>query len=168
MFLQTTLASSYNIVGLFQFKVKSISVDLNLNTDSTQMAQFKKKTIHEVACWFQCWKNLSLTLPLLLKLSWKILEPWFVPWSFFLLHLLCISINLPCNTVVMSWLVLLVATWNCWISYKNGCAGLLVLLLLLHFKVLCWENLSRCSTKLISVCKKLPLALDCQQSKYSQ
>ena len=30
-----------------------------------------------------------------------------------------------------------------------------------------WENLSRCSTKLIHLCKKLPLALDCRQSKYS-
>ena len=33
-----------------------------------------------------------------------------------------------------------------------------------------WENLSGCSTKLIHVCKKLPLALDCGQgnifSKY--
>ena len=34
------------------------------------------------------------------------------------------------NTVAMSWLVVLVATWNCWISYKNGIAGLLVFLLL--------------------------------------
>ena len=34
------------------------------------------------------------------------------------------------NTVVMSRLVLLVVTWNCWISYKNGYAGLLVLNLL--------------------------------------
>ena len=37
--------------------------------------------------------------------------------SFFLLRLLCIPINLPYghawNTVVMSRLVLLVATWNC-------------------------------------------------------
>ena len=31
------------------------------------------------------------------------------------------------NTIIMSGLVLLVATWNCWISYKNGYAGLLVL-----------------------------------------
>ena len=31
-----------------------------------------------------------------------------------------------------------------------------------------WENLSRCSTKLIHVCKKLPLELDCRRSKYSQ
>ena len=39
------------------------------------------------------------------------------PISFFLLRLLCISINLPhdhaWNTVVMSWLVLLVASGNC-------------------------------------------------------
>ena len=49
-------------------------------------------------------------------------------------RLLCISINLPYNyvwnTVVMSGLLLLVATWNCWISYRNGYAGLLVLHLL--------------------------------------
>ena len=30
-----------------------------------------------------------------------------------------------------------------------------------------WENLSRC-TKLIHVYKKLPVAMDCGQSKYSQ
>ena len=34
------------------------------------------------------------------------------------------------NTVVMSGLVLLLATWSCWISYKNGYTGLLVLYLL--------------------------------------
>ena len=38
----------------------------------------------------------------------------------FLLRLLCISINLPYghawNTSVMSGLVVLVASWNCWIS----------------------------------------------------
>ena len=54
--------------------------------------------------------------------------------SFFLLRLFCISVNLPYhhtwNTVVMSGLLLLVATWNCWISYKNGYARLLVLHLL--------------------------------------
>ena len=45
-----------------------------------------------------------------------------------------ISINLPYghawNTVVMSGLVLLVATWNCWISCKNSYTRLLVLHLL--------------------------------------
>ena len=44
------------------------------------------------------------------------------------------SISLPYgyvwNTVVMSGMVLLVATWNCWISYRNGYVGLLVLHLL--------------------------------------
>ena len=48
--------------------------------------------------------------------------------------LYCISINLPYspvwNTAVRSGLLLVVATWNCWISYKNGYAGLLVLHLL--------------------------------------
>ena len=34
-------------------------------------------------------------------------------------------------TVVMSGLVLLVATWNCWTSYKSGYVGLLVLHLLI-------------------------------------
>ena len=45
-----------------------------------------------------------------------------------------ISINLPYghvwNTAIMSGLVLLVATWNCWISYRNRYVGLLVLHLL--------------------------------------
>ena len=39
--------------------------------------------------------------------------------------------NLPCdhtwNTVAMSELVLLVATWNCWISYRSRYVGLLIL-----------------------------------------
>ena len=47
------------------------------------------------------------------------------------MRLLCISINLAYgnvwNTVVMSGLVLLFANWNCWISYRNEFAGLLVL-----------------------------------------
>ena len=46
----------------------------------------------------------ALTLSLLLRLPPRKLEPWFVLWSFFLL-------------------VLLVATWNCWITYKNGYEG---------------------------------------------
>ena len=50
------------------------------------------------------------------------------------LRLLCTSINLPYghvwNTAVMSGLMLLVAIWNCWISYRNRYVGLLVLHLL--------------------------------------
>ena len=68
------------------------------------------------------------------KTASKKLEPWFALSNLFLLRLLCISINLPYdhawNIVVMSGLVLLLATWNCWIRYKNGYAGLLALLLL--------------------------------------
>ena len=75
-----------------------------------------------------------LALSLLLKLPPVKLEPWFVIWNFFLLRLPCIPINLPygClwNIVVMSVLVFVVATWNCWISCRNEYAGLLVLHLL--------------------------------------
>ena len=49
----------------------------------------------------------------------------------FLLRLFCISINQPYgyvwNSVVMSRLVLLVTTSNCYISYKNEYVGLLAL-----------------------------------------
>ena len=84
---------------------------------------------------YGCWLSLlnrtaALALYILLKLPPRKLEPWFILRSLSLLRLLVISLNLPCghvwNTVVMSGLVLLVATWNCWISYKNGYRGLLV------------------------------------------
>ena len=72
----------------------------------------------------RCWGWLSLlnwigalTLSLLLKLPPRKLEPWFVLWSFFLLKLLCISINQlyghAWNTVVLSRLLLLAVIWNC-------------------------------------------------------
>ena len=58
----------------------------------------------KVACWFQCWRISSDFV-------------WFVLWSLFLLRLHGICINLlyghAWNTVVMSRLVPLVATWNC-------------------------------------------------------
>ena len=88
----------------------------------------------------RCWGWLALLnclgsyIILLIKVPPRKLKPWFVLWSFFLLRLVCISINLPYsyvwNTVVTSELMSLVATWNCQISYKNGFAGLLVLHLL--------------------------------------
>ena len=73
----------------------------------------------------------ALALFLLLKLRPRK----FVLWSFFPLRLLCIYIKLAYdghawNTIVMSWLVLLVATTNCHISCSIGYAGLLVLHLL--------------------------------------
>ena len=100
------------------------------------------RKIHLLRCWG--WLSVlnwigALTLSLLVKLPPRYLELWLVVWSFLLLRLLSISIRLLyCNvwtTVVISTVVifelrLLVATWNCWIIYKNGYAGLLVLHLL--------------------------------------
>ena len=75
---------------------------------------------HLLKCWgwlFFLNRIEALTLFLLLKLPPRKFKPWFILWSFFLLRLLCISINLPyahaCNTVVTSKLVPLVATRNC-------------------------------------------------------
>ena len=81
---------------------------------------------HLLRCWG--WLSLlnwigALILCLLLNLPPRKLESWFVLWSFFLLRLLCVTINLPYghawNSVVISRLLLLVATWNCWISYMD-------------------------------------------------
>ena len=75
----------------------------------------RKKTSFKMLGWLSLlnWIG-SRRLSLLLKLPPRKLEPWFVLWSFFILRLLCISINLPYghafNTVVMSGLVLLVTT----------------------------------------------------------
>ena len=72
----------------------------------------KWKQVTPISCWG--WLSIlnwiwALTLSLLLKLPPKKLEPWFVLWSFFLLRLLCISINFPYahawNTIVGSGLV---------------------------------------------------------------
>ena len=83
---------------------------------------------------FLSWTG-ALALSLLLQLPPRKLEPSFILWNFFLLRLLCISINLPYahvwNTVVTSGLLPLVATWNCYKSYKSEYAGLLLLHLLL-------------------------------------
>ena len=67
----------------------------------------------------------AITLSLLLELHPKI-GALIHSMKFFLLRLLCISINInqsydtAWNTVIKSGLVLLVATWNFRISYKNG------------------------------------------------
>ena len=95
------------------------------------------------------------------KTASKKLEPWFVLRSFIPLRLLFISINLPyChawNTAVMTELVLLAATRDCYISYKNGYAGLLVLHLLSllspgkcsQLNIFCYRNYSgRCSSEM--------------------
>ena len=99
------------------------------------MGLFSRKN-HLLRCW--SWLSLlhwieALVLFLLLKVYQ---ENWSLD-SFYevsLLRLLYISINLPyshaCNTAVISGLVILVATWNCLISYKRRYAGLLVFPLL--------------------------------------
>ena len=93
---------------------------------------FLKKN-HLLRCW-NCLSLLNWIGGLTLSLLLKPLDSWIVLWSFFLLRLFFISINLPfeltLNTVVMSGLALPVATWICSISYRNGYAALLVLHLL--------------------------------------
>ena len=63
------------------------------------------------------------------------------------LYLYKSTIRLCMNTVVVSWLVLLVATWNSWISYKNRYAGLLVF----HLLPLCRYCFGRCSSELVEL-----------------
>ena len=97
-------------------------------------------------------------------------------WLSLFLRLLCISINLPYdhtwNTLVMSGLVLLVVTQNCWINYKNGYAWLLVLHLLPLFEPLAHQQnvaslslsyryyFGRCSSELVSEQESVHL-MDC-------
>ena len=119
---------------------------VNFSARKTQLVSFDRLTtllllmwkwiglfLKKNHCWI-CWGWLldwgSYMISIAKTASEK-LELWFVLWSFFLLGLLCISINLPYrlawNTVVMSEQVLLVATWNCWRNYKNDYAWLLAL-----------------------------------------
>ena len=104
-------------------KAQLVLVDRSNNTGSIDVkmdGSFLKEKSY--------FKMLGLTFSS--KLDWgssRKLEPWFrfVLGSLFFLRLFCISINLlyrhARNTVVMSWLVLLVTTWNCQIIYKNIC-----------------------------------------------
>ena len=110
-------------------KAQLVLVDRSNNTGSIDVkmdGSFLKEKSY--------FKMLGLTFSS--KLDWgssRKLKPWFrfVLGSLFFLRLFCISINLLYrhvrNTVVMSWLVLLVTTWNCQIIYKNRYAGLLVI-----------------------------------------
>ena len=59
----------------------------------------------------------ALTLSLLLKLPLRKLEPWFVPWSFFLLRFFCTSINLSYRLA-----------WNCCHVWASACNCYLKLL----------------------------------------
>ena len=61
---------------------------------------FRKNHLSRCSVWLSLlhWIG-ALILSLLLNLSPRKLEPWFVLWSFLLLRLLCISINLLCGHV---------------------------------------------------------------------
>ena len=80
------------------------------------MGLFLKKK-HLLRCWgwlsLQRWIG-ALTLSLLRKLPPRKLEPWFILWSFFLLRLLCISINLPYSHV---WNTVVIYVWAGALSY---------------------------------------------------
>ena len=121
-------------------KIQLISSDRSNNTGSIDV-----KMNEPVLERKSSFKMLGLTFSS--KLDWGLLHYLYCQkclqknWSLdsfhefsFSLRLLCSSINLPYdhawNTVVILGLVLLGVTCNCWISYKNGYAGLLVLHLL--------------------------------------
>ena len=106
---------------------------VNLNAEKTQLVLLTSLITLVLSMWkgmglffsknylLKCWGCLSLlkwiwalTLSLLPKLYQRKLESWFILWSFFLLKLPSISVNL-----VMSGMVLLVGSWKCYISYKN-------------------------------------------------
>ena len=118
-------------------KTQFVSLGQSNNTDAIDMKMHG--SVLEENHLLRCWGWLSppnwiraLTLSLLVKLFPKKLE---------LDSLYEVSFSCGCSlslsiyhttmhardTVVTSGLVLLVATWNCWISYKNGYAGLLAL-----------------------------------------
>ena len=98
------------VVGFNSGTTQLVSSDWSSNTGATdvKIGLFLWKN-DLLTCWR--WLFLlnwigALTLSLLLKLPPRELQSWFVLWSFFLLRLLCISINLlyghAWNTVVMS------------------------------------------------------------------
>ena len=77
----------------------------------------KNHTLRWYGCLYLLHWIMAFTLSHLPKLLSRKLKPGFVLWAFFLLRLICVSINLPYglawNTVVMSGLVLIAATWKC-------------------------------------------------------
>ena len=100
-------------------KTQLVSFDQSNNTDTIDVKM--DKSVLEEESYF---KMMGLTFSS--KLNWSSyiipiaktsLKPLFVLWSFFLLRLISVSINLPYthvwSTVVMSGLMPLVTTWNC-------------------------------------------------------
>ena len=82
------------------------------------MGLFLRKN-HPLRCWG--WLSLlswvgALTFSPLLKLSARKLEPWFVLWSFLLLSLFCISINLPYAYYAFAWNTVLAGVPSCYLE----------------------------------------------------
>ena len=127
----------------------------------------------------RCWSWLSLlnwigalTLSLVLELPLRKLEPWFILWSFFLLRLLCISINLQYghtwNTVVKSGLVLLVATlvdvhlnWLNWFHFRILKGSLLIILIECIVFLSSFRDVTRMSMSAISFLTQLDSEILC-------
>ena len=82
------------------------------------MGLFLRKN-HPLRCWG--WLSLlswvgALTFSPLLKLSARKLEPWFALWSFLLLSLFCISINLPYAYYAFAWNTVLAGVPSCYLE----------------------------------------------------
>ena len=117
------------LFGLNAGKTHLVSFNLSNNNDTNDLKMdgsvFQENSFFKMlGLTFPSKLDSALILSLLLKLPPRTLKPSFILWSFLLLRLLFISRNLTYNhvwnIVLMSRLVLLITTWNCWISYKNG------------------------------------------------
>ena len=96
-------------------------------------------------------------------------ELWFVIWNFFLLRLLCISINLPYvpawNTVIMPGLVLLVTSWIIGPSHAASLEPLAHCQNVASISLLFKYYFGRCSSELARLVS-LPFSLG-MSSRYS-
>ena len=107
-------------------KTQLVSFDWSNNTDNIDVKMNwsvleKKSSFKVLGLTFSSKLGWTLTSLLLLKLPPSKLELWLILWSFFLLRLLCISVNLPYahawNTVVMSGLVPCAS--SCYLEYLD-------------------------------------------------
>ena len=124
------------LVGFNAGKTRLVSFDWSNNTGSIVVKMDgsvleEKLSFKVVGLTFSCKLDRGSYIISIAKTASKKIGTLIHSMKFVLLRLLCISINLPYgyvwNTVAMSWMVFLVTTWNCWLSYRNEYAVLLVL-----------------------------------------
>ena len=114
----------------FQYwKTQLVSFERSNNTGGWKRVGLFLWENHFLRCWYWGSYSISIAKTVSKKIgaltrSMKFLSPEVA------LYFYKSTIRHVWNTVVMSRLALLVATWNCWISYKNGYARLLILHLL--------------------------------------